>query len=116
MAKLAVSDKVIVPIKFSMQDGKKTVPFKFNLVCDRLTIPEWQERVKDDEGSVTNEKIKETLTAITTGWEGQTFVLEDDGTPSEFNEENLAVMYNANGVIDLVLTSYLKESAARAKN
>lgn len=116
MPKLAVSNKVIVPIKFSMQDGKKTVPFKFSLVCDRLTIPEWQERVKGEDGFITNEKIKETLTEITTGWEGQNFVLEDDGTPSEFNEENLALMYDATGVIDLVLASYLKESAARAKN
>ncbi|MDQ2821934.1 MAG: hypothetical protein M3Y65_16330 [Pseudomonadota bacterium] len=116
MPKLAVSNKVVVPVKFGMQDGAKVTPFKFSLICDRLPTDEFQERIKDDKGVPTNAKIKELMTKITTGWDGQTFILEDDGTPAAFNEENLEMMLGAAGVLDLVVESYMKEGAARAKN
>jgi hypothetical protein len=116
MAKLAVSDKVTVPVKFSMKDGKKNVNFAFTITCARLTSEDFQERTKGETVAETVQKIKATMSEITTGWEGQTFVLEDDGTPADFNEENLQLMYDATGVLDVVLKSYMHESAARAKN
>jgi hypothetical protein len=116
MAKLAVSDKVTVPVKFSMKDGKKIVPFAFTVLCDRLTSDVVQQRIKGDSAAATDAQIKTVMLEITTGWENQTFVLEDDGTPAEFSEENLQLMYDAAGVLDVVVTSYMKESAARAKN
>jgi hypothetical protein len=116
MPKLAVSDNVTVPVKFSMKDGKKTVHFAYTVTCDRLTSEDFQQRTKGETVAETVEKIKTTLLEITTGWEDQTFVLEDDGTPAEFTEENLQLMYDATGVLDVVLKSYLHESAARAKN
>ncbi len=116
MAKLAVSNKVVVPVKFAMQDGVKVTQFKFNLICDRLPTEEFQAGIKNDKGNATDEKLKELLMKITTGWEGQTFILEDDGTPAAFNEENLEMMLGATGVLELVTNSYIKESAARAKN
>lgn len=116
MAKLAVSDKVTVPVKFSMKDGKKIIPFAFTVTCDRLTRDEYLERIKGEDKFATDAQIKAVMLDITTGWEHQTFVLEDDGTPAEFSEENLQMMYDASGVLDVVVASYLKESAARAKN
>ena len=116
MAKLAVSEKVNVPVKFTMQDGKKMSTFKFSLTCDRLTTDDFQERIKGDGDFATNAQIKTVMKEITTGWDAQTFVLEDDGTPADFSEENLQLMYDATGVLDVVVASYLKESAARAKN
>lgn len=116
MPKLAVSDYVIVPVKFQMKDGKKFVPFAFTVTCDRLEQDDFQERIKGEEKFATNAQIKVVMLEITKGWDGQTFILEDDGTPAEFSEENLKMMYDASGVLDVVLASYLKESAARAKN
>lgn len=116
MPKLAVSDKVIVPVKFDMQDGKKSRRFSFTVTCDRLTTDEFQERIKGDADFATNAQIKTVMKEITTGWDGQAFVLEDDGTPSEFSEDALQVMFDAAGVIDVVVASFIKESAARAKN
>lgn len=116
MAKLAVSDKVVVPVKFSMKDGKKVIPFAFTVLCDRLSHDDFQERIKGEDKFATNAQIKTVMKEITTGWENQTFVLEDDGTPADFSEENLQLMYDASGVLDVVVASYLKESAARAKN
>jgi hypothetical protein len=116
MAKLAVSNKVVVPVKFSMKDGKKIVPFAFIVICDRLESDDFQQRIKGESGVATEEQIKAVMMEITTGWENQTFVLEDDGTPADFSEENLQLMYNATGVMDVVLKSYMAESAARGKN
>jgi hypothetical protein len=99
-----------------MKDGKKTIPFAFTVLCDRLTSDDFQQRIKGESGVATEEQIKATMMEITTGWENQTFVLEDDGTPADFSEENLKMMYDTTGVLDVVLASYIKESAALKKN
>lgn len=114
--KLAISDKVTVPVKFTMKDGKKLIPFAFTVLCERLAGDDFQERIKDDNGVAAEKKIKELMTEITVGWENQTLVLEDDGQPAAFCEEALDMMYATVGVLDVVLKSYMKESAARVKN
>jgi hypothetical protein len=114
--KLAISDKVTVPVKFTMKDGKKLVPFAFSVFCERLASDDFQERIKDDSGATSEKKIKELMSEITVGWENQTLVLDDDGQPAAFCDEARDLMFATTGVLDVVLASYMKESAARAKN
>lgn len=115
--KLAVSDQVIVPVKFSLKDGLGLKSFSFNLICNRLTAEEWEESVTDPQTELrTNKRIRQTMADVTTGWEGQKFVLDDHGQPAEFCAEARDIMFAASGVLDVIVMSYMKESGARAKN
>lgn len=114
--KLAVAPTVRVPMIFEIKDGEKTKRFNFSLICARLTVDEFNDSNKDSSGVVTNEKIRETMMRITEGWTTQTFVLDDDNQPAPFCPEALEVMFQANNVLDIAVASYMKESAAKAKN
>jgi hypothetical protein len=114
--KLGISNKVRVPLKFKMQDGANVRQFNFTLECDRLSTDEFQKRNQDDNGVVSNEKIKENMLGITTGWSGQQLVLDDDGQPAAFSQEALEFMFGVAGVLDVAVTSYMKESTATVKN
>lgn len=117
MFKLSVSENVTVPVKFSLQDGKKIKPFAFTLTCERLTTEQWQERIKDPEtGHPSDEMIRETMIDIVTGWQNQTLVLGADNEPADFCPEALEVMVNASGVLNVIVSSYMKENGARTKN
>lgn len=114
--KLAVANKVRVPMIFEIQDGDKIKRFNFSLTCARLTVDEFQEKIKNSEGIPTNEKIRATLVEITEGWTNQTFVLDDLGQPAPCCPEALEVMFQASNVLDIAVASYIKESGAKAKN
>lgn len=114
--KLAVSDTVSVPVKFSQADGGKLKQFSFTLFIERQGETEFEEGCKGEHGVPTNAKVCEKMLSLTTGWKGQEFILNDDGTPAEFCQEALAMMYNAVGVLDVVVKSYMKENGARTKN
>ncbi len=117
MPKLSIASKVRVPMKFRLQDGPAVKTFSFALECERLETDDWQKRIKNDEGVTTNEKIKETLVAITTGWPGQTLVLDDDtNEPAACDKAGLECMFQVPGVLDVAVASYMKESAATVKN
>jgi len=51
-----------------------------------------------------------------TGWEGQTLVLNDDGTPAEFSTEALEALFDIQGVGMVVFNAFVKASAATEKN
>ncbi len=115
--KLAISNKVRVPMKFKMQDGANVRQFNFSLECERLTSDEFNARNKDERDMVSQEKIKENMMGITTGWSGQqALVLDDDGQPAAFSQEALECMFGVAGVLDVAVTSYIKESTATVKN
>lgn len=114
--KLAISDMVSVPVIFEQMDGGKKKKFNFKLLMERMTEEDWLASVKDENGIVSNVKIKDQLISITKGWEDQTFVLNEAGAPAEFCEEALAVMFGVPGILNICLNSYVKESAAKAKN
>lgn len=113
---LAVADTVRVPMIFEIQDGDKNKRFNYTLTCERLTVDEFQARNKDSNGVVTNEKIRETMLGITKGWANQTFVLDENKQSAPFCQEALEVMFQAANVLDIAVASYMKESAAKAKN
>ena len=114
--KLAVKNVVVVPVKFSMPDEGKTKLFNFSITCERQTAAEFQAGGQDDNGTFGNQKLREQMLDITTGWTGQTFVLEDDGTPSAFCRDAFEFMLGVPGLLDVVVLSYMKESQAKAKN
>ncbi|MGJ9420471.1 hypothetical protein ACHAC9_22345 [Massilia sp. CMS3.1] len=114
--KLAVSDKVRVPMIFEIQDGEKIKRFNFSLTCVRLDVDEFQESNKNSDGVTTNEKIRETMIRITEGWTNQTFVLDEAKQPAPCDEEAKEIMFKAANVLDIAVASYMKESAAKAKN
>jgi len=114
--KLAVSNTVSVPVKFSQADGEKLKHFAFTLFMERQSQQEFEEGCKGEHGVPTDAKVRERMLALTTGWKNQTFVIDDDGTPAEFCQEALDVMFSAVGVLDVVVKSYIKENGARAKN
>lgn len=114
--KLAIGDKVTVPVFFKQKDGHKTKSFSFDLLMARVSPEEWQESIKGADGEVSIEKIKEKLLELTTGWVNQEFVLDEEGKPAEFSQEALEFMFSVPGVMDICLTSFIKESAAKGKN
>ena len=114
--KLAVGDKVRVPMIFEIQDAEKTKRFNFSLICERLTVDEFQASNKNSDGITTNEKIQETMIRITQGWVNQMFVLDDVGQPAPCDQEAKEIMFQAPAVLDIAVASYMKERAANAKN
>lgn len=122
--KLAVSNKVIVPIKVTLKDNGQEKKYAFELVCDRVGEEEFQERIKDPEtasamnptGVATNPKIRQVMREITSDWRGQNLVLNDDGTTADFCDEAFEMMLEMHGMLDAVTRSYMKEVGAKVKN
>jgi hypothetical protein len=109
--KLAVENTVKVPVKFKLNNGGKVSSFAFSLMCERLTQSEITGKIEDKE-----EKIRDFVGNVAKGWSGQTLVVEEDGTPAEFNEDSLALMLDTAGVAHVIFNSYFKECGAKEKN
>lgn len=107
--KLAIGNVVDVPVKFTINNAGKTVAHSVTLVCDRLDNDEIQKRLNE----LT---VKEFVTEVTTGWKNQRIVVEEDGTPSEFDAEGLEVLFSLPGAPNLAFSAYLKECGAKEKN
>jgi hypothetical protein len=114
--KLSVAAYLLVPMIFSLANGESETKFDFKLEAKRLTQEEWNERIKGEAGVPTNDKVKEVLLDITTGWRDQTLVQDELGKPAPFCREALEVMFTTPGVLELYVTSYLKEVLAKVKN
>jgi hypothetical protein len=114
--KLAIAAFLLVPMVFSLADGEQETKFDFKLQCQRLSQDDWLERIKGDLGTPTDEKIKEVVLDITTGWRDQTLVLDADSQPAPFCREALEAMFAVPGVFELFIGNYRKEVLARVKN
>lgn len=114
--KLSIANKVTVPVKFSMDDDGKVKNYAFSLICERVDTEQFQADIKNDDGIVTDAKLKSAVMAATTGWKNQTFVCNEDDTPADFCPEALEVMLGAQGVLLVVFQAYMKASTAKAKN
>lgn len=113
MFKLAIDDKVEVPVKFTLKAGKVNKTFSFSLHCKRLMQEEITARLEACEF-----KFKPFLAGgeVVTGWEGQRLVLNADDTPAEFSEESLDALLSTPGVAQLCFSAYQKECGAKEKN
>lgn len=109
--KIAVSDTVPVVVKATIADEHgKLVNHKFTLTCERRDA----EQMKDVVSGSFN--ARDFMKEVTTGWEGQRLVLEDDGTPAAFEPDALDALLNIGGLAMVCFIAYGKDSAALAKN
>lgn len=109
--KLAIANIVKVPVKFTLNNGGKVSQFSFSVTCDRLDQDEIKSRLSDGESL-----IKEFLTGVITGWDGQKLVIEEDGTPADFDAESLDMLLGTAGVAMVIFNAYFKECGAKEKN
>jgi phage gp37-like protein len=109
--KLAISNTVTPEVKVVVRDGGSVKSFKFKLVCTRKSSDELTADLKREDLSVSA-----FLKDVTTGWEGQQLVLEDDGSASPFSPEAFDDLMQIAGVPALCLQAYLKEVQAKEKN
>jgi hypothetical protein len=111
MRTLAIQNTVEVPVKFTLKEGKVNKLFAFTLIADRLEQDEITSRLEEKD-----RKVKDFMTEVITDWSGQKLVLEEDGTPSPFGPEALAMVLNVAGVASVCFTAYFKECGAKEKN
>lgn len=109
--KLAIANIVKVSVKFSLNDNGTIKPFAFSMTAKRLDQNEIKTGLSDGD-----ELISAFLTPIITGWDGQKLVVEEDGTPADFDSESLAMMLGTAGVSAAIFNAYLKECGAKTKN
>lgn len=107
--KLVVRNKLRVPVKGELKDEDgNVVKFNFVLLCKRLNQSQIDESI-----NAGNQTVLEFLHANVTGWEG---VLDEDGAPMEFTDDNLASVLQEAGMHAVCFSAYLKEIGATAKN
>jgi hypothetical protein len=107
---LSIQDTVEVPVKFTLKEGKVNKSFAFTLIATRQPQSVVDRWVSDNQHAV-----KDILSEIVTGWNGQTLVMEDD-KPAEFSAEAFSAMLDAPGVAGRCYVAYLTECGAKAKN
>jgi hypothetical protein len=110
--KFAIGNVVIVPVKFTLNDGGKAVNLGVTLICDRLGEDELKERIENPDGLV-----KDFMASVTTDWKDQSFLVDEvTGQPAAFSPANLSMLLGFHGLANLAYLAYLKESAVKAKN
>lgn len=113
MFKLAIADEVEVPINFTTNNAGRPATFKFKLVCQRLTVQAFDEKVKAD----PERRQGDFLADVATDWKDQRLVLCDDDQPAPFSLEALAFAFNSvPGLGEVAYQAYRREIEARAKN
>lgn len=108
-----ISDTVLVPVKGSTKDAKgQPVPFKFSLVCNRISASTLRSRVSGDFD------MKEILREVTTDWQGQRLITdqENGGQPAEFCAEAFDALLDIAGMALVCFGAYTKETSANEKN
>lgn len=109
--KLAVSNIVTVLVKATIADeGGKPVTHKFKLTCERRGADEMKDQL---DGSFN---VKTFMKEVTTGWEDQRLVLEEDGKPAEFEPDALDAMLDISGLAMVCFVAYGNAAAAQGKN
>lgn len=110
--RLALEDKVLVTIKGEFagsSKGKKT-SVDFDLTMDRLSQDEINTAMENG-GSVND-----FLVRITSAWDRQRLVLNEDNSPADFDEDAFRVMLRAAGLGPFIYRRYLVEVGAQEKN
>lgn len=110
---LAIGNKLEVPVKFTLKDGKLNKNYAFTLSALRKTSEEITQAFNANEF-----KFKETLESLDVieDWQGQNLVLGEDGKPAPFSAEAFAAMLGVMGVASVVYSCYQKECGAKEKN
>ena len=109
--KIAVSNVVSVLIKATIADESgKRVDHRFKLICERLGADE----TKDQLDASFN--VKTFMKEVTTGWEDQRLVLDEDGKPVDFEADALDALLDISGLAMVCFVAYGNAAAAQTKN
>jgi hypothetical protein len=109
--KIAVSNTVAVSVKATIADeGGKPVTHKFKLICERRGAEEMKDQLEG------NFNVKAFMKEVTTGWEDQRLVLDEDNKPAEFEADALDALLDISGLAMVCFVAYGKDAAAQAKN
>ncbi len=106
--KLAVSNIVQVPVKFTLKEGAVNKLFTFTLTAARKTPEQIEEQPE-----LT---IKEFLLENVTDWSGQRLVLQENNEPAAFSKEAFDYMLKQPGLLLLVWQAYQRECGGKEKN
>lgn len=110
--KLAVSNTVAVPMKFSLNDNGVIKKHAFTLHAERLSQEAFTARVKEK----GEELISSFMAPLITGWQGQRLVLDLADQPADFSPDALEALFSVAGVAMVAYASYQKVLAASEKN
>jgi hypothetical protein len=110
--KLAISDTVVVPVKFQLNDDGIVKKHAFSLMCKRLTSDELVEAFKER----GEKQIHDFMSPLVNGWRDQRLVQNLDGTPADFTAGALEMMFGVAGVAKVAFDSYQSVLAAKEKN
>lgn len=110
--KLAIDNLVGVKIegKSFAKDGAEK-PFKFILVCERLTSEAMKQAISDKD-----ETPAAFIEKHARDWQNQKLVQDEEGKPAPFGAEALAVLLSMQGMAQLCWHSYVQQVGATAKN
>lgn len=109
MINIDIEDKVKFKVEGTMNTaGGTPKAFAFSLICERLGVDAYKERVGKDDSS-----FADFLASVVQGWEG---VQDGEGTPVEFSEAGLRKLCKVPGLAQLMFVTYGLEAGAKQKN
>ena len=111
MYKLTIQNTAQLKVKFTLKDKGIDRLFSFTLDAVRLEQDEISSRLEEKD-----KKVKDFMSDLITGWDGQRLVLNQDDTPADFSPEAMDVMLNVPGVASVIFNAYLKDCGAKEKN
>jgi len=106
--KLAVSNIIHVPVKFTLKEGALNKQFSFTLTGTRKTPEELEDQPE--------QTIKEFLLENITDWSGQRLVLTENGEPAPFGPEAFDYLLKQPGVLLIIWAAYQRECGGKEKN
>lgn len=106
--KLAISNIVQVPIKFTMKEGSVNKLFSFTLTANRRTPEQIEEQ--------SEQLIKDCLLENVTDWSGQRLILQENNEPAAFSVEAFDYMLKQSGLLMLIWQAYQRECGGKEKN
>lgn len=95
MFSLKIGRTLDVPVKFTLRDGARDVPFTVTLTVKRPTLDELRDLFDRLEAKTLGER--ELLAELVLGWQ-QTLVLGDDDKPAAYSAEALDLMCSVIGL------------------
>lgn len=108
--KLAIGATVRIPVKFEIQDDGKPVVFNYELIGERITQDDLVAEHKA--GTLPADIVRKRIN----GWNKQTLVLGEDGTPAPFSADAFDAMLDVPGCGAVSYAAYLKACGATEKN
>lgn len=111
MYTLSIDDVADVTFKFTVKNKGVDKTHKVTLQCKRLDQEAIDALLEENE-----RKFKGFMTAVTTGWAGQTLVLGPNGEPADFSAEALDLMLGVVGIAAIAFGAYLKAVQGKEKN